>query len=201
MGVTLSSERREAVEQRARVLEYTTTAWNVVEAIVAISTGIAAGSLGLVAFGLDSCVEVFASIVVLWHLRGHHDDGARSRRAMRLIAGAFALLAAYLGFQAARTLVGGAEPSRTWVGLVFLAATVVVMVLLAWGKRRAGHELGNEPLITNATMTLLDGGLAAATLVAVFVAVEFGWWWADAAAAGVVAIVAAREAITTWRGE
>src|SRR5207245_96339 len=125
VNTTISSDQRRALERRARLLEYITTAWNSMEAVIAISTGLAAHSLGLVAFGLDSCVEVFASVVVLWHLRGRHDDDRRSKQAMRLIGGAFAFLAAYLGVEAGRTLIRGAEPARSWLGLVFLAITVV----------------------------------------------------------------------------
>src|SRR3954470_8124503 len=78
----------EALARRARWLEYATTAWNSLEAVVAISTGVAGHSLALVAFGLDSCVEVLASVVVLWHLGGAPEeaDPARAQRAMRLIA-------------------------------------------------------------------------------------------------------------------
>ena len=190
--------QRRHLERRARLLEYGTTAWNSTEAVITIATGLATHSLGLVAFGLDSCVEVFASLVVLWHLRGSGSDRRRSQRAMRLIAAAFGLLALYLGIAAVHSALKGAEPTRSWLGLAFLAVTVVVMVLLAWGKRVTGVELGNQPLIANAAMTLLDGGLAAGILVAVYLAVEFGWWWADALAAGIVAVVALREAVQAW---
>jgi divalent metal cation (Fe/Co/Zn/Cd) transporter len=194
-------DQRERLERRARLLEYATTVWNSTEAVITIATGLAAHSLGLIAFGLDSCVEVFASVVVLWHLRGGGDDEVRSRRAVRLIAIGFAVLAFYLGAAALHSWFSGAEPKRSWLGLGFLAATVVVMVLLAWAKRVTGTSLGNQPLVANARMTLLDGGLAAGILVAVFLAVEIGWWWADGLAAGLVAVVAAREAVDGWRGD
>jgi divalent metal cation (Fe/Co/Zn/Cd) transporter len=189
------------LERRGRRLEYATTAWNVLEAVVAIASGIAAHSLALVAFGLDSCVEVFASIVVLWHLGGAPEeaDPARARRALRLIAGAFAVLGAYLLVQAVRGFVTRITPESSSVGTAFIAATVVVMFLLAWGKRRTGHALDNRPLVANASMTFIDGCLASGILVALVADRLFGWWWADPLAAAVVALVALSEARENWR--
>ena len=200
MSTTSERTERERLERRGRLLEYGTTVWNSAEAVITISTGLAAHSLGLIAFGLDSCVEVFASVVVLWHLRVSGDT-ARTRRATRLIAVAFALLALYLGVAAIHTFVTGSSPTRSWLGLGFLALTVVVMLVLAWGKRVTGTALANRPLVANARMTLLDGGLAAGTLIGVFLAVQVGWWWADGLAAALVAVIAAKEAVEGWRGE
>jgi divalent metal cation (Fe/Co/Zn/Cd) transporter len=172
------------------------------EAIVAVATGLAAGSLALVAFGLDSCVEVFASIVVLWHLGGAPEeaDPARARRAVRLIAGAFAVLGVYLLVQAVRGFVTRITPDSSVVGTVFIAATVVVMFLLAWGKRRTGRALGNRPLIANASLTFIDGCLATGILAALLADRLFGWWWADPLAAAIVGLVALNEARENWRG-
>jgi len=190
------------LERRGRRLEYATTAWNVLEAVVAIASGLAVHSLALVAFGLDSCVEVFASIVVLWHLGGATEeaDPARARRAMRLIAGAFAALGVYLLVQAVRGFVTRITPASSLVGTVFIAATVVVMFVLAWGKRRTGQALDNRPLVANASMTFIDGCLAAGILVALLADRLFGWWWADPLAAAIVGLVALSEARENWRG-
>jgi divalent metal cation (Fe/Co/Zn/Cd) transporter len=190
------------LERRGRRLEYATTAWNCLEAIVAVSTGLAANSLALVAFGLDSCVEVFASIVVLWHLGGAPEeaDPARARRAVRLIAGAFAFLGVYLLVQAVRGFVTHITPDSSVVGTVFIAATVVVMFILAWGKRRTGRSLGNRPLIANASLTFIDGCLATGILAALLADRLFGLWWADPLAAAIVGLVALNEARENWRG-
>jgi divalent metal cation (Fe/Co/Zn/Cd) transporter len=189
------------LERRGRRLEYATTAWNVLEAVVAVSTGIAAHSLALVAFGLDSCIEVFASIVVLWHLGGAPEaaDPARARRAVRLIGGAFAVLGIYLLVQATRGFVTRTTPDSAPVGTAFIAATVVVMFLLAWGKRRTGRALDNRPLVANASMTFIDGCLAAGVLVALLADRLVSWWWADPLAAAVVGLVALNEARENWR--
>jgi len=190
------------LERRGRRLEYATTAWNCLEAVVAIATGVASGSLALVAFGLDSCVEVFASIVVLWHLGGAPEeaDPGRARRAVRLIAGAFAFLGVYLLVQAVRGFVTHNTPDSSLMGTAFIAATVVVMFALAWGKRRTGRALENRPLIANASMTFIDGCLATGVLVALLADRVFGWWWADPLAAAIVGLVALNEARDNWSG-
>lgn len=190
----------EALGRRARRLEYATTAWNSLEAVVAISTGVAAHSLALVAFGLDSCVEVLASVVVLWHLGGAPEeaDPARARRAMRLIAVAFATLGLYLLVDAGRSVLTRSVSEPSGLGIVFMAATVVVMFALAWGKRRTGLALGSRPLVANASMTRIDGCLAAGILVALLADRLVGWWWADPLAATVVGLVALNEARENW---
>src|SRR5260370_29661301 len=120
--------------RRGQLLECGRVAWNTPEAIVAVSTGVVAHSLALVAFGLDSCIEVFASVVVLWHLgrRSSRRSAEHSTRALRLIALAFVALGVYLAVAAIRGLVTRAHPESSPVGTVFMAATVVVMFTLAW---------------------------------------------------------------------
>jgi len=191
---------QERIGRRARRLEYSTTGWNSLEAIVAISTGLASHSLALVAFGLDSCVEVLASIVVLWHLAGPAEDvnAGRARRAMRLIAMAFAVLGIYLLVEAARSAITRSTSTPSGMGIIFMAATVIVMLVLARAKRRAGKALDSRPLIANASMTLIDGCLAAGVLVALVADRLVGWWWADPLAAAVVGLIALNEARENW---
>jgi len=193
-------QRQEALTRRARRLEYCTTGWNSLEAVVAISTGLASHSLALVAFGLDSCVEVLASIVVLWHLGGEAEDvdPDRAQRAMRLIAAAFGVLGVYLLTDSVRSLLTRSVSEPSGIGIVFMAATVVVMFLLARGKRRAGRALDSRPLTANASMTLIDGCLAGGVLLALIADRLVGWWWADPLAAGVVGLIALNEARENW---
>ena len=188
------------LHRRGRRLEYATTIWNCTEAIVAIATGLAANSLALVAFGLDSCVEVFASVVVLWHLGGANEeaDPGRARRALRLIAAAFAVLGLYLLAQAIRGFVTRITPESSTLGTAFIAATVVVMFSLAWGKRRTGVALASRPLVADASMTFIDGCLASGVLAALLADRLMGWWWADPLAAVIVAVVALNEARENW---
>ncbi|MEN3315856.1 MAG: hypothetical protein V7605_2090 [Acidimicrobiaceae bacterium] len=184
-------------------LEYATTAWNVLEVVVTVSLGLSAGSLALVAFGLDSSIEVFASLVVIWHMRGDaggsdHRRARRSRRALRLMAAAFVILGLYLATNAVYAIVNANEPSTSPIGATFMAATVVVMFVLATAKRRVGRRLGNRPLLGNARMTFLDGCLAAGVCSALVADLALGWWWLDPVAAAVVAVLATGEGIKGW---
>jgi divalent metal cation (Fe/Co/Zn/Cd) transporter len=186
--------------RRGQLLEYATVGWNSLEAVVAVSTGLASHSLALVAFGLDSCIEVFSSAVVLWHLgrRSSHRSAAESTRALRLIALAFIVLGGYLAVQAIRGLVTRAHPDSSPVGTAFMGATVVVMFTLAWAKRKAGTALENRPLAADATMTFIDGFLASGVLLALILDRTAGLWWADPLAAGIVAVVALNEGREGW---
>lgn len=179
-------------------LEYATVAWNAVEVFVTLGLGIAAGSLALIAFGLDSLVEIFASGVVLWHLRGNPGH-ERTQRALRLVALAFFVLAAVLLGGAIRDLVVGNRADGSPLGIVYLAITAVVMFSLAIAKRRVSVELDNHPLSHEARVTFLDGGLATAILLALVANAAFGWWWADPLAAAVVGVAAIFEGIAAPR--
>ena len=171
------------------------------EVFVTIGLGVAAQSLALVAFGLDSLVEVFASLVVIWHLNPGTEGHARrrDRRAMRLVAAAFAVVAAYLVVAGARQLVGREQPDSSPAGIAYLFVTAVVMFTLAARKRQLGRALKSEPFLAEASMTSLDGALATSILVALGLNTAFGWWWADPGAALLISAAAAREAVEAWR--
>lgn len=183
--------------RRALRLEYGTIAWNAGEAVLTIGLGIAAGSLALIGFGTDSLIEIFASLVVVWHLRGEaHPD--RERRALRLVAVAFAALAVVLGVAGIRDVVTGRQAGESPIGIVYLAVTAVVMLGLAIAKRRTARQMGSTTLRSEADMTLLDAGLSAGTMLGLLLNATLGWWWADPAAALIVAVAAANEAREAW---
>jgi divalent metal cation (Fe/Co/Zn/Cd) transporter len=191
-------DRTERLRRKGRRLEVATTTWNIAEVIAALILGFAANSLALVAFGLDSLVEVFASVVVLWHLSGLRVEG-RSERARRLVSTAFLVLAVYLGAAGIHGLLEHSGPAHSPVGIGVLGASVVAMLLLARSKRRVGSALSSPPLVADANMSLLDGLLAAGVLVALVLDLSLGWWWADPAAALTIAAIAAREGVEGWQ--
>lgn len=180
--------------RRGLLLEWLTIAWNAVEVFVTVGLGVAAGSLALVAFGLDSVIELFASLVVIWQLRGDQADSDRVRRALRLVGVAFLLLGLFLVTVAAVRLAAGSRPDESPVGIAYLAATTVVMVALARLKDTTGRRLGNRTLRAEARVTALDAGLAAGILAALATNSLWGWWWADSLAAGAVGVLALFEA-------
>lgn len=183
--------------RRGLLLEYATLGWNVVGVVVLAIAAIAAGSLALAGFGIDSLIEIVASSVVVWELRG--EQGTRRERvALRTIAVAFALLAVYIAVQATVTFAGGSRPHHSMLGIIWLAVTVLAMWGLAYGKHRTGALLQNKVLMTEARVTVIDGSLAAAVLAGVAVNSAFGWWWADPASALVILVYGVREARHAW---
>jgi divalent metal cation (Fe/Co/Zn/Cd) transporter len=199
--VTIDRLDRVALERLGRRLQWATIAWNCGEVVVTIWLGIAAGSLALIAFGLDSLVEVFASLVVIWHMspgeQGHLPH--RDRLALRLVGVAFIVLAAYLFIAGIRQLVSQALPDSSPLGIAYLFVTALVMFSLARWKRRVGTALNSEPFRAEASMTFLDGCLASSILAALALNLLLGWWWADPVAALLIGAVAAREARDSWR--
>jgi divalent metal cation (Fe/Co/Zn/Cd) transporter len=188
-------------QRRGRWLQRATITWNLLEVGVTIGLGIAAHSLALVAFGLDSLIEVFASLVVLWHMADSEGGAHRDHRAQTLVGWAFALLAISMIVTGIRSLVLGLEPGSSIWGMVYLAVTAVVMFVLATWKRSIGRVLQNGPFLAEARLTFLDGWLAVSILVALGLNHLLGWWWADALAAVVIGGIAAKEASDLARSE
>jgi len=189
----LSTPEQSAVLlRRGRVLEGITLGWNVAGIVVLTVAAVAARSVALAGFGLDSLIEIGASMVVLWELSGSGED--RQRRALRLIGGAFVALAAYLAVQSALVLVTGYRPGHSVLGITWTAVTAVMMFALAAGKARTGKALGNPVLTTEGRVTLVDGILAIAVLAGLVLNAAAGWWWADPLAAMVIVFYALREA-------
>jgi divalent metal cation (Fe/Co/Zn/Cd) transporter len=189
-------ERRPKLQRRALRLEYATIAWNVGEAVFTIAIGVSAGSLALIGFGTDSIIEVFASSVVVWHVRPGHatDRPERTRLALRLVAIAFIALTVVLATASVNELVAGHRAKESIPGIVYLAVTAFVMFTLAHVKQRTAAELGSAPLRSEASLTFLDGILSTLTLIGLALNAFLGWAWADPAAALFVAAAAANEA-------
>lgn len=194
---------RTALVRRGQWLAWFTIAWNAIEGIVGIAAGIAAGSIALVGFGIDSYVEVFAGSVILWRLakerHGQELSDAAERRAVRLIAVTFLVLAAGVGIESVRKLVVGAQPEESWFGIGLAIVSLIVMPLLARAKRRVGEQLGSRAVTADATETMLCVWLSAILLVGLGLNAIFGWWWADPLAGLGIVYVAGREGIEHWR--
>lgn len=184
---------------RAFRLEYLTIGWNIIEAVVAVAAGMAASSIALIGFGLDSLIEVFAASVVVWQLRGMSEQ--RERRALRLIALSLFTLGGYVVVEAVRDLIVGAEAEESIVGIVLAAVSLAVMPALAVAKRRTAKRMGSATLLADSTETLLCSYLSAILLAGLVLNAVVGWWWADSMAALGIAFLAAREGVEVWRAE
>jgi divalent metal cation (Fe/Co/Zn/Cd) transporter len=185
------------LRRRAFQLEYVTIAWNALEGIAAIVAGTLAGSVALVAFGLDSSVEVFASLVVVWELKG--TQRGREKRALRLIGSGYLAVSVYVAWDAGSALIGGNRPASSPGGMLLLVGTVLVMGGLGVAKLRVGRLLGSATVVADGRFSLIDASLALAVLVGLVLTAAFRWWWADSLLALFIAIVALREGIEAWR--
>jgi len=177
--------------RRGFALEYATLGWNVAGIIVLAIAAISARSVALAGFGLDSLIEIGASMVVIWELSGRGEE--RQRQGLRLIGYAFTALAIYLLVQSSLVLAAGYHPGHSLLGIIWTAATAVAMFALAAGKARTGRALDNPVLRTEGRVTMIDGVLAVAVLAGLALNAALGWWWADPAAGYVLVCYAARE--------
>jgi divalent metal cation (Fe/Co/Zn/Cd) transporter len=196
----LSAGQRSRLGRRAQLLAGASVAYNVVEGVVAISAGIVAGSVALVAFGLDSAVEVSSGLIILWQFR-HPLPQARERAALRLMALSFFALAAYVSVESVRALVTGEQPRPSSVGIALAVVSLLVMPVLSWAQRRTGRALGSDAVVADSTQTLLCTYLSAVLLGGLLLNAALGWWWADPLAGLVIAAVAVREGREAWRGD
>ena len=199
---TLPPQERAALERRAKLLAWGGNGWHVAEVGIALGAGIAAGSVALVGFGIDSVIELLAGGVIVWLFSGGRGSSHEAeRRAQRLIAAGYAILVAYIGVEAIRDLTGSARPGVSWVGIGLAACTAPTMPLLARAKSRVGRKLNSSATVSEASQNMICAYLSVALLVGLLANALVGWWWADPAAALVIAAVAAKEGIESWRGD
>lgn len=191
-------ERQRRLLVRGRRLEVATLAWNVVGVVVLAVAALGAKSVALAGFGLDSLIEIWASMVVLWELAGVSEQ--RRRRAMRLIGFAFVGLAGYLGVQSVVVLALRFHPQPSALGIAWTGATAAAMFALAASKAKTGAALGNPVLSAEGRVTAIDAILAVAVLVGVALNGALGWWWADPLAGFVLVYYGIAEAQTALGG-
>jgi divalent metal cation (Fe/Co/Zn/Cd) transporter len=195
-------QARAMLERRAKRLAWGGNAWHVIEFAIAVGAGIAAGSVALVAFGIDSVIEALAGGVIVWLFSGGRGSSPTAeRRAQQLIAASYALLVAYIGVEAVRDLAGAHHPEVSWVGIGLAALTAPTMPLLARAKRKVGRELNSSATVSEASQNMICAYLSLALLLGLLANALLGWWWADPVAALVIAAVAAKEAVESWRGD
>lgn len=193
-------ERTLQLNRRVRLIVAATITYNLVEAVVALTAGALASSAALVAFGLDSLVEVTSAAAVAWQFTAP-DPKSREHVTLRLIAGAFFALAAYVTYDAVTGLIGASEAEPSPVGIALAAVSVVVMPGLSYLERRTGRELGSSTVVADSKQTLICAWLSGVLLVGLVTNSVLGWSWVDPVAALVIAVVAVREGIEALRGD
>lgn len=192
-GCTVTTQPEEVLVRRGLALTWFIVLWDVIEGVVAVTAGLAANSIALIGFGIDSAIEVFAASVVIWQLRG----GAQTRQqlALRLIGLTFFALASYVAFESIRDLITQDKAGgESLIGIVLNVVALIVMVPVAVVQRRTGQALDNPVLVAQSTETWISNALSVTVFAGLGLNFTLGWWWADPAVALVVA------AITLWNG-
>jgi divalent metal cation (Fe/Co/Zn/Cd) transporter len=188
--------------RRARLLSWASLAYMALEGAVAVVAGIVAGSIALIGFGIDSAIEGFASVVIVWRFTGSRALSHRAEeRAQKLVAIQFFILAPYVAVEAIRALVSGDQPDESVVGIALAASSLVVMPLLGRAKQRIGRRIGSSATASEGKQNLLCAYLAAALLVGLLGNALVGAWWLDSIVALLIAYVAIQEGREAWRGD
>ena len=196
------SAEREKLVRRAKLLAWLGVGWHGIEATIAVGAGIIASSIALIGFGADSLIESVAGTVLLWRFAASRVSSEDAeRRAQKLIALSFYLLAAYVGIESVRSLLTLDKPDASWVGIGLSVVTLLTMPPLAIAKARIGEKLGSSATKSEGQQNMLCAYLSAALLVGLGSNALFGLWWADPATALLIAGVAVKEGREAWRGE
>jgi cation diffusion facilitator family transporter len=200
----LDPAERAALIRRGQLYSRLTLAYNTLEGVAALVTGVMAGSIALVGFGVDSVIEVVSSVAALWRLRvdvHEHHRAHAERVALRIIGICFLMLALFIVLDAGRSLWTRQVPRKTWPGIIVAALSVIVMPLLVRAKRRVARGLGSRALEADASQTNLCAYLSAIVLIGLALNAAFGWWWADPIAGLLMTPIIVREGLEGVRGE
>lgn len=204
LSTTAFAGDRAAHIRRGKLLEYATVGYNSIEGVIAISSGVIAGSIALVGFGFDSFIECISGLALLWRLYGDANESKRERveqRALRIVGLSFMILAAYVGYDAITSLFRREAPDESMVGTVLAAVSLVVMPLLVRAKRRVAHSIGSKALAADAAQAQICTYLSAILLGGLLLNATLGWWWADPIAALIMLPIIVKEGWEALRGE
>ena len=193
---------RELLIRRIKTLSWLSLVWMTIEGVIGVTAGIAANSIALIGYGLDSTIAGVGSLIIIWRFTGTRvESEAAERRAQKIVAVTFFLLAPYIAVEAVRRLVAGSEAEGSWIGVGLAMVSVVLMPYFGRAKTRIGNQLRSSATTGEGLQNILCGYLSLAILVGLGANVVFGLWWADPLVALVVAIAAVQAGVRTWRGE
>lgn len=200
--VAISAQHRSRLIRRAQLLAWGSLVWMTAEGAIAIVAGILAGSIALIGFGIDSAIEGLASVVIIWRFWGARAlSETAERRAQKLVAVQFFILAPYVGLEALRSLVTGHEAEVSWLGIGLTIGSMIFMPLFGVAKRRVGQQLGSSATVSEGAQNMLCAYLAIAVLAGLLGNALWGLWWLDPVAALFIAYVVVREGREAWNGE
>jgi len=201
-SVAIGKDERAALILRVKLISWLSLAWMTTEGVIGVTAGVMANSIALIGYGLDSTIEGVASIVIIWRFTGHrvHSDDVE-RRAQKVVAVTFFLLAPYILVGAAHHLLTGSKAQASWVGIGLAIISITLMPLFGRAKKRIGNRLRSSATAGEGTQNILCAYLSLAILIGLGANALFGLWWADPVVALIVAIVAIQAGVRTWRGQ
>jgi divalent metal cation (Fe/Co/Zn/Cd) transporter len=201
-AVTLTAPRRERLVRYAQLLAWSSLVWMTAEGVIAVVAGVMAGSIALIGFGIDSAIEGMASVVIIWRFWGRRAlSETAERRAQKLVAVQFFILAPYVAFESVRALVTGHEAETSWLGIALTIGSAALMPAFGIAKRRVGEQLRSAATKAEGTQNMLCAYLALAVLIGLLGNTLFAAWWLDPLAGLFIAYVAVREGREAWKGE
>lgn len=204
-GIVLTSLRdRASLIRRGRYLEYFTIGYNSLEGLIAVGSGLVAGSIALVGFGFDSLIEVTSGAVLLWRLHSDVDEERRERVeaiSLRIVGVCFVILAFYVSYDSVKSLIRREAPEESVVGIVLAAVSLIIMPLLVRAKRKVARGIKSNALMADSKQTELCTYLSGILLLGLLLNALFGWWWADPVAALIMVPIIAKEGVEALRGE
>ena len=193
---------RELLVRRIKTLSWLSLAWMTTEGVIGLAAGIAANSIALIGYGLDSTIAGVGSLIIIWRFTGARvESDAAERRAQKVVAVTFFLLAPYIAVEAVRRLLAGSEAEGSWVGIALATVSVLLMPYFGRAKKRIGNQLRSSATTGEGIQNILCGYLSLAILVGLGANALFGLWWADPLVALVVAAAAVSTGLRTWRGD
>lgn len=199
---TIDRETYRRLAKRVRLLSWASLAYMTLEGGIAILAGILAGSVALIGFGIDSAIEGFASAIIIWRFASSRMfTEAAERKAQKLVAIQFFILAPYVGFESVQALIEGERPDVSWLGIALSASSMVVMPYLGIAKQRIADQIGSAATKGEGRQNMLCAYLAGALLLGLLGNAAIGAWWLDPAVGLLIAGVAVREGLEAWRGE
>lgn len=174
--------------QKGLIAEYFTVGWNVIEGVIAIAAGVAAASIALVGFGIDSYIEVASGLVLIWRLRKHgfsdeEEEERAEKKAVFFVGLTFFALSLYVVYESGRKLLLQEQPEESLIGILLAAVSLLVMPLLALWKKKIAAEIGSRALRADALETIACSYLSLTLLIGLGANAALGWWWADPVAA------------------
>jgi divalent metal cation (Fe/Co/Zn/Cd) transporter len=201
-AATITPERYRELARRVRLLSWLSLAAMSVEGIVALVAGIVAGSIALVGFGLDSAIEGFASVIIIWRFTGSRMMSERAeQRAQKLVAVQFFILAPYVTVESVRALLGAEHPEVSVLGMALAVFSLITMPLLGIAKQRLAEQIGSAATKGEGRQNVLCAYLAGALLIGLAGNALVGAWWLDPVVGLLIAGVAVKEGVEAWRGE